>query len=179
MATVETEQAATKVPWSDRINPRLIVFVIVMLAVIGYPVYLFVDEAVSGGIHDRGGYKDVNLQAMSTFSFDQVNGTLDQIPQKWRDLDGKRVVLQGEMWAGQNAADELNRFDLVYSKTKCCFSGPPQVQHFVKASVVGGKRVPYYDTMVRVTGTLHVDVKRNETGVESVYSLEVERVEAL
>lgn len=172
-------ETAMKVPLSERINPRLIAFVLVMVAVVGYPIYLFVDEAVSGGIHDRGGYKEVNLQAMSTFSFDQVNGTLDQIPQKWRDLDGQKVVLQGEMYAGQSAQDELSKFDLVYSRTKCCFSGPPQVQHFVKASVVGGKRVPFYETMVRVTGTLHIGVKKGDAGVESVYSLDVEHIEAL
>ncbi len=174
-------EATAKIPLSDRINMRLVVFAVVMLAVIGYPIYLFVDEAISGGIHDRGGYKEVNLQAMSTFSFDQQNGTLDQVPQKWRDLNGQQVVLQGEMWAGGMAVDELSRFDLVYSKTKCCFSGPPQVQHFVKAQVVGNRKVPFYDSMVRVTGKLRVNVTKNlETGaVESVYQLEVEQVEQL
>ncbi len=174
-------EATAKIPLSERINLRLVVFTFAMLAVIGYPIYLFVDEAVSGGIHDRGDYKEVNLQAMSTFSFDQQNGTIDQVPQKWRDLNGQKVVLQGEMWAGGMAVDELNRFDLVYSKTKCCFSGPPQVQHFVKSHVVGDRKVPYYDSMVRVTGTLQVNVTKNpETGgVESVYQLEVEKVEQL
>ncbi len=174
-------EAAVKIPLSQRINVRLIIFSAVMLLVIGYPIYLFVDEAVSGGIHYRGDYVDVNLQAMSTFNFDQVNGTADQIPAKWRALDGKRIVVEGEMWAGRSAADELNRFDLVYSKTKCCFTGPPLVQHFVKATVVGNHRVPYYyDNRVRVTGTLHIDVKKGDTGaVESVYSLDVERVDPI
>jgi len=175
------EATTAKVPLTERINMRLIVFTVVMLAVIGYPIYLFVDEAVSGGIHDRGDYKEVNLQAMSTFSFDQQNGTVDQIPSKWRDLDGKKVVLTGEMWAGGAAVDEVTHFDLVYSKTKCCFSGPPQVQHFVKSHVVGDRRVPYYDSQVRVTGTLHINVQKNpETGaVASVYSLDVDQVEQL
>jgi len=173
-------EAATKVPLSERINMRLVIFSAVMLLVIGYPIYLFVDEAVSGGIHDRGEYKEVNLQAMSTFSFDQQNGTIDQVPAKWRALEGKKVELIGEMWLGGSVADETSRFDLVYSKTKCCFSGPPQVQHFVKATVVGGKRVPYYDSQVRVLGTLHINVKKGEAGnVESVYSLDVEKVEPI
>jgi hypothetical protein len=170
---------AVKIPLSERINIRLIVFTAVMLGVIGYPIYLFVDEAVSGGIHDRGSYKEVNLQAMSTFSFDQINGTIDQIPQKWRSLDGQKVVLEGEMYAGQSASDELNRFDLCYSRTKCCFSGPPQVQHFVKAHVAGNGTVPYYDSRVRVTGILHVKVVKGDGGVESVYSLDVQKLEEM
>ena len=45
-----------KTPLSQRVNFRLIIFVSVMLLVIGYPIYLFVDEAVTGGIHDHAGF---------------------------------------------------------------------------------------------------------------------------
>lgn len=175
-------EATMKVPLMQRINFRLIIFFAVMGGVIGYPIYLFLDEAMTGGIHDYGSYKEVNLQAMSTFTFDQINGTVDQIPEKWRQLDGKKIVTEGEMWAGAgNAAAELNRFDLVYSKTKCCFNGPPLVQHFVKATVVGGKVVPYYDTRVKVTGILHVKVVKDPSGagVLSCYSLDVQDVQEL
>jgi hypothetical protein len=74
----------------------------------------------------------------------------------------------------------ISNFDLCYSIAKCCFNGPPQVQHFVKSTVVNGKKVPYYDGLVRVTGTLHVNVKTDELGkVASVYQLDVERVDQL
>jgi hypothetical protein len=169
--------AAVKVPLSERINLRIVVFGLVMLAVIGYPVYIFVREDITGGIIDRGEYKEVNLQAMSTFSFDQENGKLEDIPEKWRNLDGQKVILQGEMYAPYASSSDLKKFDLVYSISKCCTSGPPQIQHFVKSTVVGGKTVPFYNQQVRVTGTLHVKVKKNDAGgVESVYTLDVENV---
>ena len=59
--------------------------------------------------------------------------------------------------------------------------GPPQIQHFVKSCMAGHRKVPYFDSQVRVTGILHVNVTKNpETGaVDSVYSLDVEQVEQL
>ena len=35
---------------------------------------------------------------MSTFTFDQVNGKLEDVPKKWRDLDVQKVILKGEMY---------------------------------------------------------------------------------
>jgi hypothetical protein len=177
---MDYEAATAKVPLGQRINFRIIVFALVMLVVIGYPIYLFVKEDITGGIVDRGDYKEVNLQAMSVFPFDQQNGRMEDIPQKWRDLDGKKVMLQGEMYAPGAASDELRRFDLVYSISKCCFNGPPQVQHFVKSTVVGNKTVTYYSQQVRVMGTLHVNVKKGEAGgIESVYTLDVDNVQPM
>jgi hypothetical protein len=176
---MDYQAAAVKVPLSQRINLRIIVFGLVMLAVIGYPIYLFVKEDITGGIVDHGSYKEVNLQAMSLFPFDQQNGRIEDVPQKWRDLDGKKVMLEGEMYAPGSASDELRRFDLVYSIQKCCMSGPPQIQHFVKSTVVNGKTVTYYNQQVRVTGTLHVGVKKGEAGIESVYTLDVDDVKPM
>ena len=83
------------------------------------------------------------------------------------------------MWNKQAAGPEVPQFQLCYSIAKCCFSGPPQVQHFVDSTVVNGGSVPYYSGLVSVTGTLHVNVKVDqEVGkVVSVYQLDVERVE--
>src|SRR5256885_7327181 len=83
-----------KEPWTSKVNFRMLAFAGVLLLLIGYPIYVYVDSVVSGGIHDVGnGYKEVDLKAMSVFPFDQINGTIDDIPQKWRALDGKKVVV--------------------------------------------------------------------------------------
>src|SRR4051812_24263273 len=129
-----TQIAAAKVPVYERINLRLLIFASVMLLIVGYPLYLYFDSVFHEGIKDAGnGYKEVDLKAMSTFAFDQVHGTNTDVPKKWRDLSGQKVILYGEMWAPDNASDELDHFDLCYSIAKCCFTGPPQVQHFVKS----------------------------------------------
>lgn len=169
---------AIKVPLSERINLRLIVFAGIVLFLIGVPSYIFVREKITGGIRDLGnGLMQVDLKAMSTFNFDQEKGTINDVPPQWRALDGKKVVLYGEIWTGNSAAPEIASFDLVYSIAKCCFSGPPQIQHFVQSKVARDKTIDYYPGLVKVTGTLHVNVIQGEGKVDSVYQLDVDSVE--
>jgi hypothetical protein len=157
----------------------MIVFVGVVLLLIGAPVYIYVDSVLSGGIKHAGDREIVELKALSNFPFDQENGTINDVPKKWRELDGKRVELVGELWAPNSASYELNKFELVYSIAKCCTSGPPQIQHFVQSTVKDGRTVPFYDGLVRVVGTLHVDVKKDGGRVSQVYALDVESVERI
>lgn len=169
-------ESAVKIPLSQRINFRMILFAVVVLALIGTPVYIYLDSRLSGGIKNHGDYLEVDLKAMSNFPFDQINGSLDEIPSQFRALNGKRVMVEGEIWAPNSAGNELQNFELVYSIAKCCFSGPPQIQHFVQSKAVKGK-VPYYSGLVRVVGTLHVDVQKAGGQVSSVYQLQVESVD--
>jgi hypothetical protein len=168
-----------KVPLSQRFNARMLIFGLVMLLPIGYIVYDFLEEVITGGIKDIGnGYKLVDLKAMSNFPLDQVAGTQQDVPQKWRDLDGKKVVLYGEMWEPMTAGDSnVAAFDLCYSITKCCFNGPPQVEHFVRSHVVPGKALSYYPNLVKVTGMLHVHLMQDAGRVSSVYQLDVVNIE--
>ena len=175
-------QAATlKAPIAERINFRLLFFSAVMLAVIGYPIYIYLDSILSGGIKELpGGVKKVDLKAMSSFVFDQYVGTIDDVPEKWRALHGQKVVLEGEMVPPSlSARGGTGRFELVYSVQQCCFSGVPQIQHFVQCTVVDGQEVPYVSGLVRVAGTLTVDVTRDpETNaITGVYHLRVEGFE--
>ena len=172
------DATTAKVPLRERVNLRMVVFVAAMLMLVGYPVYLGLESTLTGGIRQQGEYALVDLKAMSTFPFDSTNGTIEDVPDKWRALDGKKVILYGEMWQPQAAAGKLGNFELVYSIANCCFSGPPQIQHFVQASVKpGASQVGYFEGVVKVTGTLRVDVKKTEGKVSSVYQLEVDSVE--
>jgi len=171
-------ESTAKVPLSERINIRMIVFFGIMALLIGAPVYIYIDSVMHEGIKDvGGGYKEVDLKAMSVFPFDQVNGTIDDIPIKWRQLDGAKVIANGEMWQPQSAARYVDSFDLVYSIAKCCFSGPPQVQHFVHARASKGAELEYFEGLVRVKGTLHVKVTRDQDKVRGVYWMDVDKVE--
>ncbi len=167
-------------PLSSRINLRMVAFACFVLVLIGFPLYWYLDVALSGGVKDAGnGYLQVDLMTMVSFPFDQHNGTVDDVPPKWRQLDGKKVILVGEMAPMQSAAPEIDSFDLVYSVAKCCFTGEPQAQHFIHSKVVGGKKVPYYGGLVKARGTLHVDVRKSaENGkIDSVFTFDVEDVE--
>jgi hypothetical protein len=183
MTTTSTTPSVTtpvKVPLRERFNFRILAFAAIVLALIGFPMYIYLDSALSGGIHDRGDYLECDLKAMSTFPFDQNNGTRTDVPKQWRDLDGKRVQVVGEIYAPDSASPQLEHFQLVYSIAKCCFNGPPQIQHFVQAKAASAdKPVPYYQGLVKVTGTLHVDVKRDAGKVTQVYAMDVERAEPI
>lgn len=165
-----------------RINYRVLVLAGVMLLFIGGPFFVWARQALSGGIVNHGNYLEVNLKAMSSFDLDQVNGRVTDVPMKFRNLEGKRVALVGEMWAPRDAGDgSLSYFQLVYSKTKCCFNGPPLAQHFVDGNVVPGTTV-YYNSngMVRVWGTLHIRFRRDEgpgSVIKAIYAVDVDKVE--
>ena len=172
--------AIAPIPLTQRINVRMIVFAAVVLAILAFPVYWYLSVAMTGGIRDAGnGYKEVDLKAMSDFPFDQKYGTIEDVPPIYRALDGQKVILTGEMAPMQSAAPEIDSFQLVYSVAKCCYSGEPQAQHFIYSTVQNGKKVPYYGGLVKVYGTLHVNVKKTEGKVESVYQFDVEDVEPL
>ncbi|HEY0010245.1 MAG TPA: hypothetical protein VGB55_16090, partial [Tepidisphaeraceae bacterium] len=133
-------------------------------------------EQLTGGIEQRGDVYRVNLKAMSTFPFDQKFGTIDDVPTKFRELDGKRVELIGEMYAPQSSGAAVDKFDVVYSIQKCCYSGEPLVQHFVRSKGTAGP-VPFYSGQVRITGTLKVDVVKEADKVTGIYHLSVDKVD--
>ena len=168
---------AMRPPRRLAINPRLVL----LLAFLGLPFiyfgYVIVDQAVSGGVKDRGDYFEVDLKSLGQFPFDPVQDDINGVPEKWRKLNGKRVMLVGEMYAGGSAAPKVPAFELVYSIQKCCFGGPPKVQERVFVRAPPGKAVPFYWQPVRVVGKLNVEPKRVEGQVVSVFDMEVERIE--
>ena len=173
---------AAKVPLSERINLRMVIFFAVILIPIGYVVYLFADTWISHGIWDAkddrfGSYKKVDLKAMSMFQLNQMAATDADIPAEYRALDGKRVMLAGEQYLGSRSRGPQLEFDLVYSIAKCCFQGPPQIQHFVKCRALPGKNIETYMGLVKVVGTLHVGVQIENGRVASVYRMDVESLE--
>jgi|ERR1700722_2541924 len=172
---------APKRPLIQRINFRVVLLAALALLFIGFPFFYWARDAMTGGIVNHGDYLEVNLKAMSSFDLDQVNGQITDIPQRFRTLEGKRVALVGEMWAQKDAGDgTLSYFQLCYSRTKCCFNGPPLAQHFVDSNVIPGRAVYYDDGMVRVWGTLHVRMRRDPGGViKSVYAVDVDKVESM
>src|SRR5271154_3433617 len=182
METTITNPTKPKRPLSQRINFRMIAVVGVVLFLVGYPIYTYLDAAITGGVENAGnGMKKVDLKALGNFPFDEKTSTINDVPQKWRALDGQKVILEGFMYAGNSAADNINRFQFVYNVAKCCFGGPPRVQERVFTIVPNGGTVPYYyGDMVRCTGTLHVQVVKNEAGTtNSVYVMVLDKVDEL
>jgi hypothetical protein len=119
---------------------------------------------------------EVNLKDMSLFDFDPWKGGVDDIPQRFRDLEGKRVTFVGEMWAPAQRDDgSLSFFQTVYSKTKWSFRGPPHPQDFWDCNPVNGVKIDYSDWPVKVIGVFHVKIRRDED-IKSIYEVDVQSV---
>jgi hypothetical protein len=160
-----------------RVNLRLVVLLGVLALPFLYFAYVIVDQALTGGVSRSGDVYSVDLKSLGSFPFDPVQDDDSSIPSRWRELDGKKVALVGEMYAGGSAAPKVGAFQLVYSIQKCCFGGPPRVQErvFVKAPTPDG--VPYYYQPVKAVGTLHVGTRRVDGQVVSVFEMDVDKVE--
>ena len=179
MSTINYSPPITLPPRRRPINFRMIVMLAFLCLPFLYFGYVIIDQAVTGGVRDRGSYLEVDLKSLGQFPFDPGQDDTSSIPERWRKLDGKKVMLTGEMYAGGSAAPKVQAFELVYSIQKCCFGGPPRVQERVFVRAPPGKAVPFFWQPVKVIGTLNVDAKKVEGQVVSVFDMEVESIEPL
>lgn len=160
-------------PARSGLNFRLIAFIAIVSAPFIWVAYGSVRYVLHGGIEDMGAYKKVDLKALGNFNFDSTNGTVNDVPALFRKLDGQKVMLEGFMWS-PNASVRVKDFQFVYNIQKCCFNGPPLVQERVFVHCPPGKSFPYIGDYMQMVGTLHVDVKREDGVITSVYSMDVE-----
>ena len=173
-------EAIQTMPVGSTINFRMLAFAGIVLFLLGWPAYTFVSTMVHHGVFDRGDYLEVDLKAIGFFEMNPRTATIDVVPPDYRPLDGKRVLLQGEIYQPQAAFGVMKDFTLVYSVTKCCWGGPPKVQESVLATVSKKAKVDYEGTGVyyNVMGTLHITMKRDPVtnDIVEVYHLDVEKV---
>ena len=167
---------STFTPARSGINLRLLMFIALVSAPFIWCSYVGLKYVLNNGIEDHGTYKKVDLKALGFFNFDQANGGITDVPPQFRKLDGQKVMLEGFMWSPSSAA-RLHDFQFVYNVQKCCFNGPPLVQERVFVNCPPGKSVPYVDYYMRMIGTLHVDVKKVDGVITSVYTMDVDRGE--
>jgi hypothetical protein len=164
--------------WSFITRVGLVVGVVMLL--VGFALYESFVIIWKGGVLNKGDYYEVDLKSMSNFDMDQLRGTTMDVPERYRSLDGKKVLLQGEVApTNMSSGSKVDRFQLCYSVAKCCFSGPAKVQHFVDCRAPQGKLLPNYDGagQIQVYGTLHVKVLNAGGKIQSVFQMDVERVQ--
>jgi hypothetical protein len=170
------------VPLRERVNLRMVLFFLAVSAVPLALAYSALDYFINQGINRSGEFLMVDLKAIGNFPFDQQDGKLEDVPKRYRELDGKKVKLQGYMWGHRSAGDRGSEFQFVYNVNECCFKGPPQVQERVYAYAKGKSlRLFSMSQFAEITGVLHVRLVRDEaTGaIYSVYDLNVESTKAL
>jgi hypothetical protein len=171
-------QTKRPVNWSMYGRVGLVVGLVAFF--VGFALYETFNLVWRGGVIDKGYYFEVDLKSMSNFEMDQRSGTLADVPERYRNLDGKKVLLQGEVAPADFTLGKGSDFLLCYSVAKCCFGGPPKVQHFVSCRVSKDlKRLPDYmwNGQIKVFGTMHVTLQKEGDLTTSIYQLEVERIE--
>jgi hypothetical protein len=170
------------VPLRERINLRMVLFFLAISALPLALAYSALDYFINQGVNRSGDYMVVDLKAIGSFPFDPQDGKLEDIPKRYRELDGKKVKLQGFMWGHRSAGERGKEFQFVYDVNACCFNGPPQVQERVYAYAKGKSlRLFSMYQFAEITGVLHVRiVKDKDTGaIYSVYDMDVESTKAL
>jgi hypothetical protein len=178
MSTVVDYQPVKR-PIGERINFRMLTIVLVFTALVGVPVYNFVKAQLTHGIEKDGDLLRVDLKSMGNFPFNDMTGTLQNVPADYRKLDGQRVALEGFMVPLNQAGDKIDAFQFVYNIQKCCFGGPPLVQERVFSFDRHGG-IDYSQEEIRIIGTLHVKPFKNPTGkIESLYTMDVDHAEPL
>ena len=170
-----TQSQHPRRPWSERINFRLAAFLGVVTLAFLWCLKIIISPPT---IVQEGDLSVVDLKWMGNFPLDPVRDSEVMIPKEVRELDGKKVRFDGEMFAPNAARDRVQEFQLVYSIVECCMGGPPKVQERVFAYVPTSKHIPNFSgKQVTVVGTLHVGIKKVNGEAVSVFTMDVDNVE--
>lgn len=104
--------------------------------------------------------------------------TDDHIPQRIRDLDGRRVAVDGYVMPLRTQGRGVLEFLLVRDSLTCCFGVSPLMNHWIYVTLPRGDFRPRIFQAATVTGTLRVGELRKAGSIQSIYRLEGEQVEA-
>jgi hypothetical protein len=124
-------------------------------------------------------YMPVDIQALGNINLDQRDAKLSDVPQRFRDLEGQRVKLEGGMWAptARQLGVGVGSFQLISPSFMHDHHRAPLAQWFISAAVKPGATIYYSDQPVEVYGVFHVHLVRDDTGMlKSVYSIDVDNV---
>jgi hypothetical protein len=87
-------------------------------------------------------------------------------------LADQKVYLKGYMYPFRNTRD-LQTFVLCKDSGECCFGGQPKPTDMILINMNGGKTVNYLDKrLVGVAGTLRIEPKFDESGLNPIYQLD-------
>ena len=119
--------------------------------------------------------RPIGLAWLAGYTFDQDHGTLADIPQPIRQLDGQHISLEGYM-IPLDQADNITAFALVpnlyFDQNR-----PPLIQETVVARVVDGRCLNYSPDAIRISGILHVRVETDDGYLISIYTLTIDHAE--
>jgi hypothetical protein len=102
-------------------------------------------------------------------------GSTDGIPGKVRELDGKRVCIEGYMLPMKLNDGLVNEFLLIRSPMVCCYGAIPATNEWVVVKMKTGTS-PVMDVPIKLYGTLHVGAVYEDTSFAGLYAVDGEKV---
>jgi hypothetical protein len=131
---------------------------------------------------------DLGFENLSSFPYNIVDGgtgatkeqiqaasKVDQIPAAVHAFDGKKVVLTGYMLPLQMENGLAKKFVLMKDTNTCCFGGTPKMNDYVVCQMSSNGVESIQDIPVQLTGTLHVQEKREDGYVVSLFTMDGEK----
>jgi hypothetical protein len=116
---------------------------------------------------------DIPLKDLGDFEYDASTG--GNIPDDVKRLNGVKLRVRGFMLP-MAQADNVTQFAMVPDQQSCCFGQQPLMQNMLLASLPEGKSVSYFSDELLVEGTLHVEEKREDGFIVSVFQMDVTSV---
>ena len=118
---------------------------------------------------ERGPYEAVQIQTLANFSFNDQTGTDQDVPAELRRLDGTRVSIIGSTWDLRSIGNQ-ERFQLIDGFPS--HHHVPIIQERVFVYCPAASPIRWVSDRIRVRGTLHVRIRRNdEGGIYELYTL--------
>jgi len=101
---------------------------------------------------------------------------LAAVPERIRQLEDHRVVIEGFMIPTRTERDRVRSFLLVRSQASCCFGLPPQLGDVLEVRMTGAPAEVLMDRTVAVIGTFHVQERWAGPYLSSLFQMDADRV---
>ena len=108
----------------------------------------------------------------------QYEDGLKGMPQRVKDLSGKKVLMTGFMLP-IDEVQNIKEFLLVQSLWACCYGQPPDIHGFVRVVMPKGKTTDYFFDPLKVVGKFRVEATVMEGYCVDIYQLECESIEVI
>lgn len=129
------------------------------------------------------GYREVDFGQLASYAFEAPAmdaapkpGSVDQIPEKIQELDGKPIRMSGFMMPMKVEQGLATDFLIMRTTLACCYGMMPAPNEWVRVKVPGKGVAIRMDVPLVFTGKLHVGQVYEENLFTGVYRLDVEKI---
>jgi hypothetical protein len=127
------------------------------------------------------GYENVGFDRLAAFDYtppESETAVKDQIPEKIKALDQKKVAVTGFMLPTKMEKGLVKEFLLVKDAMMCCYGAMPKVNEWVVVKMNGAGVKALMDMPITFEGKLRVGEMFENGYLTGVYLLEGDRMQA-